>query len=154
MSETRPVSDRLADAPFTGRFTFEIDDVEIGAFTEVSGLQVQVEVEELIEGGNNGFVHKLPGRMTWPNIVLKRGVTTSDALFEWLNRSAGQATGGSTMERSTGKITVLDAARQPHRTWSFEHAFPVRWSGPTLAASSSEIAVEELEIAHHGFLPS
>ena len=51
------------DPPFVGKFTFEIDGTTIGAFTEVSGLAVQLDVEELAEGGQNGYQHKLLGRM-------------------------------------------------------------------------------------------
>ena len=57
---------------------------------EVSGLEVNVAVEEIDEGGENSYVHKLPGRMTWPNITLKRGITQSDSLLTWLNKSSGE----------------------------------------------------------------
>lgn len=145
---------RTADPPFAGQFIVHIDGLEIGAFTEVSGLSVEVEVEELSEGGHNQFVHKLPGRMKWPNIVLKRGVTESDSLFEWLNRSSGDgfAGAGNKLERCEGEIVLVDAARKPVRRWQFAGAYAVRWNGPTLAASSTDLATEELEIAHDGFI--
>ncbi|CAN5915775.1 phage tail protein [soil metagenome] len=142
--------DRTTDPAHAGRFTFSVDKMAIGTFTEVSGLSVEVSVEELTEGGQNQFVHKLPGPMKWPNIVLKAGVTDSDHLFDWLAKSSGENFKGK-LERTTGHIAVCDAAGQPLRTWSFFEAFVVRWTGPTLAASSSDLAVEELEIAHHGF---
>ena len=72
------------DPPFVGKFIFKIGDLQIGAFTEVTGLAVSVDVEELAEGGQNAYTHKLLGRMRWPNIVFKRGLTDSDALFTWL----------------------------------------------------------------------
>ena len=144
---------RTADPPFVGRFTFSVDGVEIGAFTEVSGLSVDVDVEELNEGGQNQFVHKLPGQMKWPNLVLKAGVTQADALFAWFAKSSGDgfAGTGNKLERTTGAVTVFDVTGSPVREWKFAGAYPVRWSGPTLAASSTDLAVEELEIAHHGF---
>ena len=70
-------------ATYTGSFLVEVDGKAIGTFTEISGLQVDIAVEEVEEGGQNEFVHKLPGRMKWPNITLKRGVTKSDNLFRW-----------------------------------------------------------------------
>ena len=63
-------------------FLFEVDGVEIGRFMEVGGLEVTVAVEEIEEGGENNYVHKLPGRMTWPNITLKRGITQNDTLLD------------------------------------------------------------------------
>jgi hypothetical protein len=75
------------DLPTANAFLFEVDGVEIGVFREVHGLQVTVGVEEIREGGQNGFVRKVPGRMVWPNVVFRRGLTQSDALFDWLSRS-------------------------------------------------------------------
>lgn len=154
MTRIPPKRSRSTDPPFTGTFLFEVEGVgEIGAFTECSGLTVEVEVEELQEGGQNHFTHKLPGRMKWPNIVLRRGITDSDNLFEWFQKSSGDgfAGAGSKLARSPGSVTLVDAAGQPKRAWAFVGAFPVRWSGPELAASSNAAATEQLEIAHHGF---
>ena len=134
-------------------FLFEVDGVSIGRFMEISGLEVEVEVETLEEGGRNGFVHKLPGRMTWPNITLKRGVTQNDNLLAWLNKSSGEgfAGNGNKLTRRTAAVTLIDGTGKRLRAWEFDSAFPVRWSGPTFSASSDEMATEELEIAHHGF---
>jgi phage tail-like protein len=142
-------SDRVTAATFL----FEVDGVEIGRFMEVGGLQVDVAVEELEEGGQNSYVHKLPGRMTWPNITLKRGITQNDSLLTWLGKSSGEqfAAQGNKLTRSTAAITLLGPGGGRLRAWEFDGVFPVRWKGPDFAASSSDMAVEELEVAHHGF---
>jgi phage tail-like protein len=134
-------------------FLVEVDGVEIGRFMEVSGLEVSVGVEEIEEGGENNYVHKLPTRMTWPNITLKRGITQNDTLLEWFTKSSGEqfAANGNRLARSTAAITLLGPAAQRIRAWEFDGAFPVRWKGPDFAVSSSDMAVEELEITHHGF---
>jgi phage tail-like protein len=145
------------DPPFTGQFKFSVEGVgEIGAFTEVSGLSVEVDVVEINEGGQNHYAHKVPGAMKWPNIVLKRGVTDSDNLFEWFAKTSGEgfAGEGSALARTQGQITLADSTGGSVRGWTFEGAFPVKWSGPTLTASANDAAVEELEIAHHGFRPA
>lgn len=141
------------DPPFVGKFVFEVQGATIGAFTEVSGLSVQIDVEELAEGGQNGYTHRLLGRMKWPNLILKRGLTDTDALFEWLLQCSGDglAGKGNKIVGRTGKVSVLDASGEPMRTWEFVGAKPVRWSGPRLAASSRDLAVEELEVCHCGF---
>ena len=141
------------DPPFVGKFTFEIDGLTIGAFTEVSGLSVQVDVEELAEGGQNGYTHKLLGRMKWPNLVFKRGLTDTDALFEWLMSASGEGLtrSGNQVKPRNGRISVLDAAGRPMRTWTVLEAKPVKWTGPRLAASSRDLAIEELEVCHSGF---
>lgn len=134
-------------------FIVEVDGMEIGRFLEVSGLQVDIAVEELAEGGENSYVHKLPGPMSWPNMVLKRGVMQNDNFLQWLSKSSGEqfSAQGNKLSRSTAAITLVSADGTRLRSWDFDGAFPVKWRGPTFAASAHEPAVEELEIAHHGF---
>jgi phage tail-like protein len=143
------------DPPFVGKFVFTVDGITIGAFTEVSGLAVQIDVEELAEGGQNAYTHRLLGRMKWPNLVLKRGITDTDALFAWLAECSGEGltSKGNKVTPRDGKVSVLDAAGKAVRTWHFTGAKPVKWSGPRLAATSRELAVEELEVCHSGFRP-
>lgn len=142
-------SERVTSATFL----FEVDGVEIGRFMEVGGLQVDIETADVVEGGENSFVHKLPGRMTWPNITLKRGITQNDSLLAWLNRSSGEqfAKSGNKLARSTAAITLLGPGGGRLRAWEFEGAFPVKWTGPSFAAVSTDVPTEELELAHHGF---
>jgi phage tail-like protein len=140
------------DPPFVGKFIFKIGTLQIGAFTEVTGLGVSIDVEELPEGGQNAFTHKLLGRMRWPNIVLKRGLTDSDALFTWLMQFSGNGfSKTNTITAETGSISVLKANGKPFRTWSLIEVKPVKWTGPRLAASSRDLAIEELEVCHSGF---
>lgn len=148
-----PRSDYLSHGPFTATFLVEIDGREVGEFAEASGLELTVETVTYEEGGQNGYAHQLPGRMTWPNLVLRRGITENRALLDWVMRSSGEgfAAEGNKVTRSTAAVTLVGADGTRLRAWEFDGAFPVRWSGPNLSASSDDVAVEELEIAHHGF---
>lgn len=149
-SSTEPLG---GEPPVSGRFLLEVDGVEIGVFSEVTGLQVNIGVDEYSEGGQNGYVHKLPGRMTWPNLVFRRGITDSDALFAWVQKSSGEgfASNGNKLNRSTGAVTVVASDDTRLRSWNLDGVFPVRWSGPTLTVARSEALEEELEVAHNGF---
>jgi len=144
---------RTIDPPFVGKFIFKIGTLQIGAFTEVTGLGVSIDVEELMEGGQNAYTHKLLGRMRWPNIVLKRGLTDSDALFTWLSKFSGNGFNGASnkIKPETGSISVVTPKGDPFRTWSLIDVKPVKWTGPRLAASSRDLAIEELEVCHSGF---
>lgn len=146
---------RTMDPPFVGRFVIDVGGLTIGAFTEVSGLSVQIDTEELAEGGQNQYTHKLPGRMKWPNLVFKRGITDSDALFEWFAKCSGDGltAGKNKLDRRDGHVELRDAAGKKVRRWTFTKAYPVKWTGPRLAASSRDLAVEELEVCHCGFKP-
>jgi phage tail-like protein len=141
------------DITTADRFLLEVEGVEIGVFREVSGLQVTVDVQEVQEGGQNSYVHKLPARMSWPNIVFKRGLTKSDALFDWLQESSGEGFAGNnnSLSRSTGAVTVLNYLGDRLRSFDLIDVFPVRWKGPDFSVGNSNPLEEELEIAHHGF---
>ncbi len=139
---------------WAGQFILSLDGIEIGAFSEVSGLSVEIKVETIDEGGQNEFSHKVPGRMQWPNLVLKSGVTTNSALFDWFRRSSGTGleAGDAYLQRTTVGLALVDGAGEIVRTWELDGAFPVKWSGPQFAAGSREVAMETLEIAHHGLV--
>ena len=148
-------SDQFESASATrATFIVEVDSVPIGRFSEISGLQVDIDVFEYAEGGEHGFVHKLPGRLTWPNLVLKRGVTEDDNLLKWLQKSAGDGMvkRKGKVERTSAAITLVGANGKRLRSWVVDDAMPVRWTGPNFASEATdELAEEELEIAHHGF---
>lgn len=127
-------------------FTIEIPGFSIGRFAECGGLAVEYDVFEYQEGGQNDFVHKLRGRVRYPNVVLKRGLTQEQALLEWFRRAQDVA------QRPTVVITLLAPDGSRVRRWACEDAFPVKWTGPSLNAGSNNVASEQLEFAHRGFL--
>ncbi|MCL3861854.1 phage tail protein [Actinotalea sp. K2] len=149
-----PERQPLGGEPTTaGWFVFEVDGVQIGTFREVKGLELTVDIEQYVEGGQNQFVHKLPGTMRWPNIVFTRGMVASDALFAWVTTSAGEgfAANGNKVVRSTAAITAMSYTGERLRAWEFDDAFAVRWAGPEFSVDSDEQLVEQLEVAHNGF---
>lgn len=141
------------DAPVSSNFLFEVDGVEIGAFKEVTGLQVAATTHEYVEGGQNQYVHRFPGVIRWPNLVFRRGLVNSDALFQWVASSSGEGFAGNqnSLTRSTGAVTVVDHQGARLRSWEFEGVFAVSWAGPRLSVDASEALVETLEVAHNGF---
>jgi len=130
----------------TFNFAVEIEGLLVGGFTEVTGLESVIEVEEYREGGVNGFVHKLPGKTSYANLTLRHGLTSLGTLWDWYH----QTTEGA-ISRRNGTIMLLDARQVPVMWWNFRNALPVRWTGPTFNAASDEVGVEELELAHEGF---
>lgn len=129
------------------RFVVRIDRDALGGFSEVSGLQAEVEVQELTEGGVNTFVHKLPGRTRHGNLTLRRGLVTR-ALWDWF-----ESTSRGVIERRIVAVELLDeAGEEIVKRWVFDSAFPARWTGPELKADQGAVAIEAIELAHHGFL--
>lgn len=141
------------DVPTVSAFLIEVDGKEIGIFREVSGLEVSFKAEDIKEGGQNGYVHKVPTRMEWTDITLKRGVTNSNQLFEWLQKCSGEgfASGGNKVQRLTGAITALDYNGKRLRAWKLRDVMPVKWKGPDFTTGESKALEEQLVITHHGF---
>jgi phage tail-like protein len=135
---------RRPDAVGEMRFKVDLPGIQIGRFREVTGLGVEVEVKEYMEGGVNDFVHKLPTRFKYQNIVLKRGVTFEVGLLRWLERTRRDT------QRVDMTITLMGPGTKTVASWAFAEAFPVKWTGPNLNAGSNQIATETLEVAHAG----
>ena len=145
-SATGGVSSRDLDKLGENHFILEIPGLAIGAFSELGGLSVERDVFEYTEGGLNDFVHKLPGRLKYPNLTFKRGITDQDALQRWFWESQ------TTAQLRDVTIKLVDPSGRVRRTWAFAQAFPVKWTGPKLAAGSDSAATEELEVAHQGMV--
>jgi len=139
---------RRNDPFLSFRFRVEIKGIEAGGFTEVSGLQAEVEFFDYREGGVNEFVHKLAGPVRYPsNLVLKHGLMDADQIWQWEQ----QLLQGN-IKRNNVTIVLMDESGQDKWRWTFKDAYPVRWSGPDLRSGTAEVAVETLELAHRGFL--
>jgi phage tail-like protein len=133
--------------PFTiGRFLVSIDGIVASAFSEVSGLEASIDVVDYRSGNSPASVdQKLPALTHYSNITLKRGLTADLSLWTWFS---GIVNGN--LVRKNIAITLLDATEKPVLVWRVRNAWPARWTGPTLNANSSEVAIESLEIVHEG----
>lgn len=135
-----------SDPYFGFNFLVEIQSLTLGGFSEVSGLEAEMEVYDYQEGGVNHYTHRLPGPAKYSsNLLLQRGVVDSDALWYWYD-----ATVRGQINRQNGSVILLNAAQEAVKRWNFSAAYPVKWSGPELKASGAEVAVERLELAHRG----
>jgi len=130
------------------RFHVTIDDQgSLGSWSKCDGLTVEYEIQEYQEGGQNDYVHRLPGRCKYQNIKLTRPLDKSSAnVASWV---PGQR---NKVDRSNAQIAVLDPAGEVVAKWNLEGVYPVKWTGPSLDAGGNQIAVEMLELAHNGFL--
>jgi phage tail-like protein len=129
----------------TFSFVVEIDGIERAAFSEVSGLESETAVIEYRVGIELNTVRKLPGLTKYANIVLRRGVTKDDELWNWR-----KAVVDGNVDRRNGSIVLLDDSRNQVVRWNFRDGWPCKWEGPALNAKANEVAIETLEIAHEG----
>jgi phage tail-like protein len=143
------VAGERTDPYVANRFALEIEGIHEANFAECSGLVVETEVEERHEGGVNEYVHRLPKGSKLANIVLKRGLSDSDRLWAW-----HQDVVAGTVKPKNVSIVLLDALGEERWRWNVAKAFPTKWSGPDLKADASTVAIETLELAHHGIAKS
>jgi phage tail-like protein len=126
-----------------------------GAFSECSGLQLEADVKEYLEGGRNDGVIRRVGRVKLVPLVLKRGMFSAaigqvadSSIWDWLTAMVT----GAEVRRYHGQVELLDPSplEKPLATWTFDRGLPMKVVGPTLNAKTGDIAVEELHIAHEG----
>lgn len=142
-----------------GAVTLGIDVAKstyVASFSEVSGLEAELEVEEYRQGGDNAAPLRFVKGGRFPSISFRRGVTFSPDLWDW---SYQVIYGNKAPIRKSGVIVLLDRGsdlpdvdRMPVAVWHFKKGLPVRMRGPDLNANSNELAIESLEIAHEGLM--
>ncbi len=135
------------------RFLIIIDDIAVAGFSEVSGLEKTIETEDYKEGGND-FVHKLPKGISYSNLTLKRGFSDTDQLWKWHQDVSDAINNKKPLKKLKKNITlvVLDEKREKTEwTFIFKDAYPIKWTGSSFNAAGNTIAIETLEIVHHGF---
>jgi len=125
-------------------FGVKIPGIEVGYFHMCQGLAIEVDVLEYAEGGNNEFIHLLPSRLRYPNLELERGMTNEDNLLKWFWQTKTKA------DLKEVTIDIFNKYGGAHRSFTFDRAYPIKWSGPSLATGNSEAATESLTIAHGG----
>ena len=139
----------LATNPALGlRYVVVIDGyIPLGIWSKIDGLSIDYGGETYEEGGENAFVHKIPGRAKYDNIKLTRPLDHASMLVSsWLGTIQIKTV------RQTAAITVLNSQSIPVAMWNLTGVFPVRWSGPSLDIYGNQIATETLELAHNGFI--
>jgi phage tail-like protein len=128
------------------RFYVNVEGVAQAVFTELSGLGLEMAVEDVEEGGENGHVHRLPGRCKVGNLTLKRGLTKSNDFLKWtMNVAQG------TIQPKHVTVTLFNPDGTEAMHWSFTNAYPVKWTGPQFKADDTTVAIETVELAHSGF---
>ncbi len=132
------------DALVGGHFSVEIDGINVGNFKEVSGLNSETEVVE-DRGGKDKTAHKIPGKLRYQNIVLKRGWTGSPELWKWRKSVID-----GKVERKSGSIILYNSEDKEMLRYNFFEGWPCKWEGPSLTGGSTETMIETVEIVHEG----
>jgi phage tail-like protein len=145
MSLLETAARKLLDPFHVFNFFVEVEGLLVAGFSECSGLQVETEIQEYAEGGLNNYTHHFRGRTKYAPLILKRGLTLNNQLWRW-----HQGVIEGKFERKNGTIYLLDKTHVPITWWNFKKAFPSKWTGPELRATSNDVAIESVELIHQG----
>ncbi len=118
------------------------------SFKEVSGMNMEMGMEEIAEGGENRFKHRVPTGAKYQNLVLKRGITSLvSPLSVWCEATL---VGGlsETIVTQTVLLSLLNEEGLPIKNWSFINAWPVKWEFSPLNSMNNEILIETLELTY------
>lgn len=138
----------MAEYPLP-KFHFQVDwgGAKL-SFTEVTGLDIQVEVIEYRHGDSKVFSKiKMPGLQKFSNITLKRGTFQGD--FDYYNWLSEIQTDRAGIRRDV-VIKLLNEAHEPVAAWKATRCFPVKVQASDLKSDGNEVAIETIEIAHEG----
>ncbi len=124
------------------RFLVEIDGIVQAGFSECSGFGSNLEVIEYREGGETATVRKLPGKVSYPDITLKWGVTDSRELYDW-----HRAAVNGEIQRKNGSVILQDDRGQERTRWNFLNAWPSKYDGPDFNAKGNDLAIDTLTVS-------
>ena len=127
-------------------FDVSVDTIKIGQFSQCEGLTAEFEIEETKEGGNNAFVHRLPGRLKYQNLKLTRAIDTDTGMIADFFASFA-----AKRQPVNAHVVAYDSWQKKIGSWTFTGVWPVKYTGPQLNASTNGTANEVLELAHTGF---
>ncbi|SEQ95703.1 conserved hypothetical phage tail region protein [Nitrosomonas sp. Nm51] len=119
------------------------------SFQEVSGIASEVEIETVVEGGENRFVHQLPKGIKHPNLELKRGVASKDSpLVKWCI-AVMEGDFVTAIETQAIRVFLMNENKKPIRGWLFDSAYPVKWEIESFGSTKNEVAIEKIVLNYN-----
>ena len=147
--------------PFQGfKFLVQIRDFQEIGFRSITGLREETEVVEYREGDNPVTMTKVPGLTSYDNVVLERGMSPNDDLIRWRRQMVEIENSGSVSRdglpsnefRRPVTVTLYDKGGGAVKEWELLDAWPTVLEIETLDATTSDILIERLELAHEGLV--
>jgi phage tail-like protein len=114
-----------------------------GSFSEVTGLEATMSPRAIREGGRNFGQIQRPGPTAFGSLTLKRGLTSRQDLWTWFDLVANRERYGRLLNGAIDIYSGTDIAL----TWNLVNVLPVKFKSPDLSGMSTQIAIEELQLA-------
>ncbi len=126
----------------------EVNEKYEAGFQEVSGLNIKLQTEEIAEGGENRFKYKLPSPAKYTNLLLKRGLVSSEPFMKWI---AGALDLQAKITTKTINLILVDEHGLQLVSWTFYNAYPVSVHVSNLNPIENNYAIETMELAYSYF---
>ncbi|MDX2136636.1 MAG: phage tail protein [Chloroflexota bacterium] len=155
MPETAKPIEIYASFRFT--VTMGKENEVLATFSECTLPNLEIETFEVKEGGQSEYSHRLPVRVRPGNVTLRYGLTKGDKLLHWYLAMLNGLDGEGKLIKDLSKAVTITMYNLEQgkmvavANWTFKNAFPIKWKGPTLKTDQQALAIEELELAFHGF---
>ena len=121
------------------------------SFQDISGLQAEIQTEDVAEGGQNRYVHRLPKQSKYSNLVLKRGAVSTLSFFaEWFGGTIGSTLSLPVLPQNL-LVSLLGQSGIPMIAWAVVNAFPLKWSMSNLNSQDGKVLIETLELSYNYF---
>ncbi|GAB1452078.1 phage tail protein [Draconibacterium sp.] len=127
-------------------FDFSNDSIDI-AFQDVAGIGMELQSEDVVEGGENMFTQKLPTRASYTPLVLKRGLAVKSSLTDWVR----DAVENLSINPVTVIVALMNENKEPLIAYRFINAYPLKWSVSNFNAETSSVVIETLELYYQYF---
>jgi len=137
--------------PPVGFYFSVMVDGESMSFKEVSGISQELGVEDVIEGGENRFIHRLPTNAKHPNLVLKRGILLADSIIAKWCTDTISGDFSTSISPKTITVNLLDEKGTPLISWTFNNAYPVVYRVSDFHSEKNEVVIESMEFAYSYF---
>jgi len=136
---------------FTFKLSFGTESAkEEIVFNEVSGILMEWDKNEISEGENKIFPHRLSTSVKYSNLILKRGMAAKESnIVAWCKQVFSDQEGSIKMKNIVLKL--LDAEGKLLKSWFFKNAYPVAWAISEIVPANNYLAIENMELAYSSF---
>ena len=145
---------QFKNGPLTAfRFLVEVDGKEVGAFTQFSGIKLQVQTIQVRAGNDpRGVQDYIPVMSSYAPVTLARGVVGSNEFMDWIFSAAASTLDGPTGSDLRRPIDVIALDERGRRgvVWSLKDAMPIGYELSPMDSSRSEVLTESVTFAIQG----
>jgi phage tail-like protein len=139
--------DPWSNLPVAFYFNVSIDGTSF-PFKEVSGLNVEMALETIDEGGLNTHQHQLPKQIQHGNLVLKGAKLPMPNIFVLWVKGTLESDFSKPIQTKMMVISLLNEMGIPVHTWACQDAFPVKWEVESLDADKNSVLIETVEFSY------